>query len=81
MAPHHLRMPNLGIDDQPIRLSVWFVRPGKCIAAGERVAEILAGPATVDLPSPVDGTLIETLVNEDEPVQTGQILALIEIDS
>jgi pyruvate/2-oxoglutarate dehydrogenase complex dihydrolipoamide acyltransferase (E2) component len=42
------------------------------------VAEVLAGPATVDLPSPVDGVLIERLVDEDEPIVAGQLLAVIE---
>ena len=63
-----LCLPDLGLDDQPITLSVWLVSRGARVAAGERVAEILAGPATVDLPSPVDGILFERLVDEDETI-------------
>ena len=73
-----LCLPDLGLDDQPITLSGWLVPRGARVAAGERVAEVLAGPATVDLPSPVDGVLVERLVDEDEPITVGQPLAVIE---
>jgi len=74
-----LRLPDLGLDDQPITLSAWLVPRGARVAAGERVAEVLAGPATVDLPSPVEGMLLERLVEEDEPIAVGQPLAVIEV--
>ncbi len=71
-------LPDLGLDDQPITLTAWLVRRGGRVTAGERIAEVLAGPATVDLPSPVDGILIGRLVDEDEPLAVGQPLAVIE---
>ena len=80
MARYELLVPDLGIDDQPIVVSSWLVRPGSRISAGDRVVEILAGPATVDLPSPVDGILLRTLADEDEPVAVGQCLAVIRCD-
>ena len=77
--PHHdLTLPDLGIDDQPIRLSLWLVPRGSRVAQGEPIAEVVAGAATVDLPCPVDGVLVEKLVAEDEPVHVDQPLAIIE---
>ncbi len=73
-----LCLPELDLDDQPITLSAWLVPRGACVAAGERVAEVLAGPATIDLPSPVDGVITKRLVDEDEPIRVGQPLAVIE---
>ena len=73
-----LCLPDLGLDDQPITLSGWLVPRGARVAAGERVAEILAGPATVDLPSPVDGVLVQKLVDVDEPITVGQPLGVME---
>ncbi|MGO9108392.1 MAG: biotin/lipoyl-containing protein [Thermoguttaceae bacterium] len=78
MARIELCLPDLGLGDQPITLSMWLVPRGARVAAGERVAEVLAGPATVDLPSPVDGVLIKRLTDEDEPIAVGQPLAVIE---
>jgi len=74
----NLCLPDLGLGDQPITLSGWLVPRGARVSAGERVAEVLAGPATVDLPSPADGILIERLVDEDERITVGQALAVIE---
>ena len=73
-----LCLPDLGLNDQPIVLSVWFVPRRARVAAGERVAEVLAGQAVVNLPSLADGVLIEKLVDEDEPIAVGQPLAVIE---
>lgn len=77
MSRYELLLPDLGLGDVPITVSVWLVKPGSRVAAGDRVVEILAGPATVDLPSPVDGTLVKILADEDEPLTVGQCLAVI----
>ena len=73
-----LLVPELGLDDQPIRLSGWLVPRGRRVEEGEAVAEILTGPATVDLPAPAAGVLIRRLVEVDEPVVVGQVIAVIE---
>ncbi len=75
-----IRMPELGIEQSNTTLSVWLVRIGTAVAAGDRVVEILTGEAVVDLPAPIGGVLVEKLVREDQSVQTGQILGWIERD-
>ncbi len=80
MARHDLVMPELEIDDRPILVSLWLVEPGSRVAEGEQVLEVLAGPATVDLPAPAAGVLAEALVAEDETLTVGQRLAVIEDD-
>ncbi len=81
MTRVELRLPELGMDDQPITLSVWLVPRGARVTAGERIVEVLAGVATVDLPSPVDGRVVERLVDEDEPLRVGQTIATIDTDA
>ena len=78
MARHHIILPDLGLGDQPLTLSLWLVAPGSRVAQGQPILEVLAGAATVDLPSPADGILVEILVDEDEPITVGQPLAVIE---
>jgi pyruvate/2-oxoglutarate dehydrogenase complex dihydrolipoamide acyltransferase (E2) component len=75
-----LRLPDLGLGDQPIMLSGWLVSRGARVEAGEPLAEILAGPATVDLPAPAAGVLVKRFVEVDEPLAVGQPLAAIETD-
>ena len=76
----YLILPDLGIDEQPIVASLWLLRRGQHVKAGDRVLEVLAGAATVDLPAPGDGLLAETLISEGEPLQVGRRLAVIESD-
>ena len=45
-----LVLPDLGLDEQPISLSLWLVKKGGHVTAGEPIVEVLAGAATVDLP-------------------------------
>ena len=73
-----LILPELGIDDRPMKVSLWLVEKGAPVAQGQPIVEILAGSATVDLPSPADGYLVKKLVGEDEAVGVGQRLAVIE---
>jgi pyruvate/2-oxoglutarate dehydrogenase complex dihydrolipoamide acyltransferase (E2) component len=75
-----LRLPDLGLGDQPISLSGWLVSRGARVEAGEPVAEVLAGPATVDLPAPAAGVLVKRLVDVDAPLFQGQVLAVIKTD-
>jgi pyruvate/2-oxoglutarate dehydrogenase complex dihydrolipoamide acyltransferase (E2) component len=78
MPNHDLVLPDLGLDNQQITLSLWLVSRGSRVAEATPVAELLAGAVTVDLPAPVEGVLIETLVDEGEPIAVGQRLAVIE---
>jgi pyruvate/2-oxoglutarate dehydrogenase complex dihydrolipoamide acyltransferase (E2) component len=78
MSRYYVSLPDLGVDDRPIVASLWLVKLGGRVEAGEPLLEVLAGAATVDLPAPADGLLVETLVAEDEPVRVGQRLAVIE---
>jgi pyruvate dehydrogenase E2 component (dihydrolipoamide acetyltransferase) len=75
---HMLQLPDLGIDDQPIALSVWLVKRGSKVREGEPLVEVHCGGATVDLPSPCEGILAEKLAQEDEILTVGQNLAVLE---
>jgi len=73
-----IRVPELGLDTATIKLSVWLVATGALVAAGDRLVELLAGQATVDLSAPIDGRLVKKLAWEDAPVETGQVLGWVE---
>jgi pyruvate/2-oxoglutarate dehydrogenase complex dihydrolipoamide acyltransferase (E2) component len=73
-----LRMPDLGIEGHPMTVSLWFARRGRRVVEGEPLVEILCGPATVDLPAPAGGILVEKTVLIEEEVREGQILAVVK---
>ena len=73
-----LHVPDLALDPTPLTLCVWLVPVGRQVTIGERIVEIVAGPAVVDLPAPASGVLIEQSVPEDTVVETGTLLGWIE---
>ncbi|HUY32704.1 MAG TPA: lipoyl domain-containing protein [Pirellulales bacterium] len=79
MTQIHLILPDLGLGDRVVAVSAWLVEAGAEVLAGDRVLEVLCGSVTVDLPAPADGVLVEMLVEEDEPLEVGQALAIFDI--
>lgn len=73
-----IRLPDLGVDNDRVRLSVWLVAVGTRVSAGDRVVEILTGEAVVDLSAPTHGVLAEKLVPEDSKIKRGQLLGWVE---
>jgi pyruvate/2-oxoglutarate dehydrogenase complex dihydrolipoamide acyltransferase (E2) component len=70
----------LDLPDVTVVASVWHVPVGGNVSRGESVLEITAGDVTVDLPAPVDGTLVRRLVAEDDTLRVGHALAVIRCD-
>jgi len=81
MPRHELIMPELGIESPTPTVSLWLVARGSEVIEGDAVLEVLAGVATIDLPAPATGVLIETLAVEGEPLRPGETLAVIESDA
>ncbi len=64
-----ITLPDLGSDDQPIRLVQWLVDTGDHVLEGDRAAEVLVGGVLFHVPSPAEGT-VERLVNTgDAPLR------------
>ncbi|MBI4213164.1 MAG: hypothetical protein HY534_02545 [Chloroflexi bacterium] len=55
-----------------------FPAIGEALAAGARIGEVEVLGIRNPVTAPVDGILIEVLVEDDEPVEYGQILAVIQ---
>jgi len=71
-------LPDLGTGSNvPIIVSYWFAARGARVWEGERLVEVLAGPATFDVPSPVTGHLAEIHGREDDRVEVGSVLGWV----
>jgi pyruvate/2-oxoglutarate dehydrogenase complex dihydrolipoamide acyltransferase (E2) component len=73
-----LVVPEFGLGDVPVVVSLWLVPAGAAVLAGDRVLELVAGGVTIDLEAPVSGRLAAQLVDEDEAVGAGATVAEIE---
>jgi pyruvate/2-oxoglutarate dehydrogenase complex dihydrolipoamide acyltransferase (E2) component len=71
-------LPELGNGpDVPIVVSHWFAARGDRVWEGERLVEVLVGPATFDVSAPVSGRLAEIRGWEDDRVEPGSVLGLV----
>lgn len=56
----------------------WLKKPGDHIEADDAVMEIATDKVDSEVPSPVSGTLVEQLCKDDDVVQVGAVIAIIE---
>ncbi len=74
-------LPDLGTGlDVPIVVSHWFAARGEAVWEGDRLVELLIGPATFDVPAPTTGRLAEIHLEEDDHVEPGAILGLLAVE-
>jgi len=74
-------MPDLGLGDDHLAVSLWLVDVGSSFLEGDRLLEVTADGVTVDLPAPTAGKLRVVFVYEDDRLRPGMKLATIEADA
>lgn len=77
MAQFELIMPKMGESVAEATITNWLKNEGDKIDADESVLEIATDKVDSEVPSPVEGTLVKRLFNENDVVQVGQAIAII----
>jgi len=72
-----VKVPALGESITEGTLAQWLKKPGEAVAADEPIASLETDKVSVEVPSPVAGTLSEQLVAEGETVEVGAVIARI----
>ncbi len=80
MAIYKLVLPKMGESVSEATLTKWVKQVGDQIEEDEAVVELATDKVDSDVPSPVSGILKERLFEENQVVQVGEVIALIEID-
>ncbi len=80
MAKYKLLLPKMGESVAEATIIKWTKNPGDYIETDETVIEIATDKVDSDVPSPVSGTLLEQLCKENDVVQVGDVVAIIETD-
>ena len=70
MSVHVIKVPDLGEGIAEVELVAWRVKPGDIVAEDQVLADVMTDKATVEIPSPVVGTVL-ALGGE-----VGQVLAV-----
>ncbi|WP_339876112.1 dihydrolipoamide acetyltransferase family protein [Olleya marilimosa] len=80
MARFELKLPKMGESVAEATITSWLKEVGDTIEADEAVLEIATDKVDSEVPSEVDGVLVEVLFNVDDVVQVGQTIAIIETE-
>jgi 2-oxoglutarate dehydrogenase E2 component (dihydrolipoamide succinyltransferase) len=72
-----VKVPALGESITEGTLAQWLKKPGEAVAADEPIASLETDKVSVEVPSPVAGTLSEQLVAEGDTVEVGAVIARI----
>jgi len=80
MAIYKLLLPKMGESVSEATLTNWLKQVGDQINEDDAVAEIATDKVDSEVPSPVSGRLKERLFEENQVVQVGDVIALIEVD-
>ncbi|RZK79864.1 MAG: 2-oxo acid dehydrogenase subunit E2, partial [Pedobacter sp.] len=80
MAQYELLLPKMGESVAEATIIKWTKQPGDKIELDDTILEIATDKVDSEVPSPVAGTLVKHLYNEDDVAQVGAVIAVIEIE-
>ncbi|MCX6234397.1 MAG: dihydrolipoamide acetyltransferase family protein [Bacteroidetes bacterium] len=79
MSRFEVVMPKLGESIIEATITKWLKKPGDPIQEEDNIVEIATDKVDSEIPSPVDGTLLEILYKEGDIVPVGKVIAIIEL--
>lgn len=71
-------MPRVGETVDEVYLVDWNKAVGDVVAIGDDLMEVETDKATVQVPSPVAGTLVEIFFKAGDEIKTGEAIAICE---
>ena len=78
MARFELKLPKMGESVAEATITSWLKEVGETIELDEAIVEIATDKVDSEVPSEVEGTLVEILFEKDEVVAVGATIAIIE---
>ena len=80
MARFELKLPKMGESVAEATITSWLKEVGDTIELDEAVVEIATDKVDSEVPSEVEGTLVEVLFQINDLVAVGETIAIIEIE-
>ena len=74
---HEIAVPDVG-DKGALSVAEILVRPGDAVWADDALLTVESGKAALDVPAPVDGTVVEVRVAQGDAVAAGSIVVVLE---
>jgi 2-oxoglutarate dehydrogenase E2 component (dihydrolipoamide succinyltransferase) len=79
MSRYELKLPRMGESVAEATITSWLKEVGDTIELDDSIVEIATDKVDSEVPSEVEGVLLERLFIENDVVKVGEILAIIEI--
>jgi len=71
------KLPDVGEGVHEGEVTKWFVKPGDAVKEDDPLVEVMTDKVTVQIPSPVTGTVLELRAREGEVVKVGSVLIVL----
>jgi len=76
-----VELPDLGPEGgSQARVAEWHFDEGDYVEEGEILCEVVGESESAEVEAPCSGTLLERVVEEDETLRIGEILAVIDCE-
>ncbi len=79
MAIKNVELPEIGEGVNEGELVTWLVKVGDTVAVDQAIAELMTDKATVEVPTPIAGTVKELKFKEGDTIEVGK--TMITVDS
>ncbi len=73
-----LKVPQIGESVATAFIAQWFKKPGEYVEEGESIMEVDSDKASLEVPSPVSGVVLELVADEGDEVGVGSTIAWID---
>ena len=73
-----IKLPRVGETVDEVYLVSWSKAVGEVIGIGDSLMEVETDKATVVVPSPVGGILVEFFYSPGDEIKTGEVVAICE---
>ncbi len=80
MGVYAIRMPDIGEGIAEVELVAWRVQPGETVVEDQVVADVMTDKATVEIPSPVAGTVSALGAQPGQLMAVGAELIRLEVE-
>jgi 2-oxoisovalerate dehydrogenase E2 component (dihydrolipoyl transacylase) len=80
MARYEFKLPDIGEGIAEAEIVAWHVKVGDTIAEDQQIADMMTDKATVEMESPVSGTVVEVAGEAGDVIAIGSMLVVIETE-
>jgi 2-oxoisovalerate dehydrogenase E2 component (dihydrolipoyl transacylase) len=80
MGMHVIKMPDLGEGIAEVEVVAWRVQPGDAVVEDQILADVMTDKATVEIPSPVHGTVVTLGGKVGESLAVGAELIRLDVE-